>query len=80
MHTIRELLDTIDTLPADRRQECIDMLEEILELRQGPRELALGLLALDLADDAQVLRWRPRPADRVPALHPGERRAAVAAC
>lgn len=80
MQTIKDLLETIDTLPAARRRECIVMIEEILELRQGPRELALGLLALDLAEDANLLRWRPRPADRVPALHAGDGRAAVAAC
>lgn len=49
MDTITDLIATIDRLPVEERAEAVAELEDILELREGPRELALGLLALDLA-------------------------------
>jgi hypothetical protein len=48
MHTISDLLRAIDTLPAGERDDAVAELETIMELREGPREVALGLLALDL--------------------------------
>ncbi|MBW3619323.1 MAG: hypothetical protein KY461_03700 [Actinobacteria bacterium] len=48
MQTISDLIRTIDTLPARDRDEAVAELESIMELREGPREVALGLLALDL--------------------------------
>lgn len=59
MHTIADLLNTIDRLPAAERAGAIDELEHILELREGPRELALGLLALDLAPAANARALQP---------------------
>lgn len=56
MDNITDLLATIDRLPATERADAIASLESILELRQGPRELALGLLALDLAPYAVSTR------------------------
>lgn len=51
MDTLTDLLHTIDLLPDEDRVIVIDDLERIMELRDGPRELALGLLALDLAPE-----------------------------
>ncbi|MBW3657252.1 MAG: hypothetical protein KY457_01340 [Actinobacteria bacterium] len=48
MHTISDLLRAIDTLPARDRDEAVTELESILELQEGPRQVALGLMALDL--------------------------------
>lgn len=48
MHTISDLLRAIDTLPAGDRDEAVAELESIMELQEGPRQVALGLMALDL--------------------------------
>lgn len=61
MHTITDLLRAIDTLPAGDRDEAVAELESILELREGPREVALGLLALDLVTFSTEPRLRLAP-------------------
>jgi hypothetical protein len=52
VETIRDLITTIDRLPEAERDLAVVDLEAILELREGPREVALGLLALDLVPAA----------------------------
>lgn len=59
MHTITDLLRAIDTLPDGDRDDAVAELESILELREGPREVALGLLALDLVTFSTEPRLRP---------------------
>ena len=56
MQTISDLIRTIDTLPAGDRDEAVAELESIMELREGPREVALGLLALDLVTFSPDIR------------------------
>lgn len=50
MHTISDLLNTIDRLPAPDRWRALQALDACLEYDGGALELALGLLALDLVD------------------------------
>lgn len=52
MHTIRDLITTIDALPPAERARAVADLEAVMELAERPREVALGLLALDLAPAA----------------------------
>lgn len=47
--TIGDLLDAIDRLPGASRSARVRQLEAALDLDQGGREVAIGLLALDLA-------------------------------
>lgn len=55
LQTISDLLDVIDRLPSQHRAPAIAQLDRILDLDAGVRELALGLLALDLAPHAQTM-------------------------
>lgn len=52
MDSITDLLAVIDGLPGEARDDAVAQLEDILELGEAPRQLALGLLALDLAPHA----------------------------
>ena len=57
MHTITDLLRAIDTLPAADRDEAVAELESIMELQEGPRQVALGLMALDLVTFSPEIRF-----------------------
>lgn len=48
IQTIPDLIRTIDQLPNDARAERLRDLERAMSLRRGPRDIAIGLLALDL--------------------------------
>ena len=70
MDTISDLISTIDSLAEPDRADAMLTLERILILPQGERELALGLLALDLVEfaavDAGEASGRPQPVRPVP--------------
>lgn len=54
MPTLGELLAVIARLPEPERRDFTAALEDAMALRPGPRELALGVLALDLAPHAVI--------------------------
>lgn len=69
MDTIKDLLTTIERLPAPDRSAAVAEIERILELAPPARALALGLLALDLAphalDAAAAATGEPRARELV---------------
>jgi hypothetical protein len=56
LQTLSDLLALIARLPARQRADAVAELDRALELDAGARELALGLLALDLVPAAAALR------------------------
>lgn len=58
LQTLSDLLDLIARLPARQRADAVAELDRALELDADARELALGLLALDLVPVAAALRPR----------------------
>jgi hypothetical protein len=67
LETLGDLLQVVHRLPIEERADAIERLERILELDPEPRQVALGLLALDLAPAASRMAAADRAADLVSA-------------